>query len=902
MKPAVMRPLLLGTMLSVLSFSSHAEIPANVMAQFSQLSPAQQEAVAAQYGISLDQIRGQAQTPAQEQKATPTLAPRTVDAANQSQRLSTAVTRTEKGTLQPFGYNVFAGQPTSQTPLADIPVPDDYIVGPGDELRVQMYGKENASYKLKVNRDGSVEFPKLGPINVAGQSFEQVSAMLQQRISEQFIGVESAISMGSLRTIQVFVMGDAYRPGAYNVNALTTVTQALQIAGGIDTVGSLRKVQVKRGGAVIQNVDLYKMLIWGNTAQDIRLRAGDTIFIPAKGSEVTIDGLVKRPGIYELSGPAGLGNVLEVAGGLKAEALREVTVTRRGQNGMQVFNLNMANGRDNAFTVHDGDKIEAKPTTTEFSNAIAVKGAVIREGTYAYQAGTRVSQLLQNPRRDLKATADLDYALVVREINPRHDIEVLQFNLGMAIAHPGDIDDLVLQPRDQILVFNRGQVDTFGQMAAESKAREQQKRAQTQQGENEQEFLDQGQQQRTALKQQGLAKDQIVDVQTGAVVSSNALNDRNRLTLQDSGEQLIDSNKDQADSREALLAPVIAKLKAQSGTNAPVQLAEVRGEVRFPGVYPLPQQPTLGKLVLAAGGLKESASVAEVSRIDDVAGDLQITNLRFELSDLATANGSPRAMSKDNLNILANPRWREEVSVKLFGEVKYPGTYRVQRGDTIGNLIKRAGGLTEFANPKGVVFAREFLRKQEQERLVFLREQLQEAIATMTLRRQTGTLGARTSSPAEASELVGKMQTVQAIGRMSINMPAILSGDKQADVMLENGDKLYIPMMQKVVSVAGQVQMPSAHVYDPSLSVQDYLDKAGGTKKQADTDRIYVIKADGSVMLPENSWYARRNDQLEPGDTIIAPIDTDYLDNLSVWSTATQMMYQLGVAWAAIKN
>lgn len=384
-----------------------------------------------------------------------TLTPRTVDTQTVSQR-PVVESAAASNQLQPFGYNVFAAQPTSQTPLADIPVPDDYVVGPGDELRVQMYGKENASYKLKVNRDGSIEFPKLGPIPVAGQTFQQVKEALQARISEQFIGGESAISFGALRTMQVFVMGDAYRPGAYNVNALTTVTQALQIAGGIDTVGSLRKIQVKRDGKVVQNVDLYKMLIWGDTSQDIRLRAGDTIFIPAKGTEVIIDGLVKRPAIYELSGSAALSNVMVVAGGLKAEALREVSLTRRGQDGIQVFNLNLANGRDGGFVVRDGDHIEAKPTTTEFSRAISVKGAVVREGTYSYQSGMRVSQLLKDVRRDLKATADLDYALIVREINPRRDIEVLQFNLGRAITQPLDFDDLQLQPRDQVLVFEQG--------------------------------------------------------------------------------------------------------------------------------------------------------------------------------------------------------------------------------------------------------------------------------------------------------------------------------------------------------------------------------------------------------------------------------------------------------------
>ena len=137
---------------------------------------------------------------------------------------------------------------------------------------------------------------------------------------------------------------------------------------------------------------------------------------------------------------------------------------------------------------------------------------------------------------------------------------------------------------------------------------------------------------------------------------------------------------------------------------------------------------------------------------------------------------------------------------------------------------------------------------------------------------------------------------------MSIDLPSILQGNKRADIVLENGDKLFVPPFQNVVTVAGQVQMPTSHVFDPSLSVQDYLDRSGGTKKQADTDRIYVIKANGSVMMPDSSyWFSRKDRALEPGDTIIAPIDSDYLDSLSTWSTATQMMYQLGVAWAAIK-
>lgn len=895
MRAATMRMALLGLSLGLAVGQASAEIPANVMAQFSQLSPAQQEAVAAQYGMDLSQLKSQQGATQQAAPMPATLAPRVVDNSQATQRQATA---TASSGLEPFGYNVFAAQPTSQTPLSDIPVPDDYVVGPGDELRVQMYGKENASYKLKVNRDGSVEFPKLGPISVAGLTFQQVSDTLQSRIAEQFIGVDSAISFGALRTMQIFVMGDAYRPGAYNVNALTTVSQALQIAGGIDTVGSLRKIQVKRAGQTVQNVDLYKMLIWGNTEQDIRLRAGDTIFIPAKGTEVTVDGLVKRPAIYELSGPAAIGSVLEVAGGLKADALREVMVTRRGENGTQVFNLNLASGSDRNFTIRDGDKIEAKPTTTEYSKAIAIKGAVVREGTYSYQQGIRISQLLKDPRRDLKATADLDYALVVREINARHDIEVIQFNLGRAVNQRDGVNDLLLQPRDTVLVFDRDVKGYFPNNELEVK-----KPGMTASPTSA--VSVQGQQQDKALAQaqQDLQANQVLDSSTGALVNKTELNQpKNNLELTDVAKGSA-SNTVVKDSREALLAPVIEKLKAQSSHNDPVQIAEVRGEVKFPGIYPLGRYTTQADLLTAAGGLKETAFTAELSRINEAAdGTLSISYERFSLPQLL-ASSAPKALSKDSLNVLANPDWRGQATVQLFGEVKYPGTYTVRRGESLGELVKRAGGITAYGNANGGVFARESLRRQEADRLSYIKEQLQQEIATMSLRRQTGSLGVRSSSPSEASELVGKLDSTQAIGRMTISLPAILNGDKRADVMLENGDKLYVPTFQNVISVAGQVQMPTSHVFDPALSVQDYLDRSGGTKKQADTDRIYVIKANGAVMLPgSNYWFSRSDQALEPGDTIIAPIDTDYLDSLSTWSTATQMMYQLGVAWAAIKD
>lgn len=853
------------------------QVTPEMMAKFKQLSPAQQQAVAAQYGIDPAQLSGSAgQSSSTPVNTAPVAAPREVDYSQASQRPLVAGVA-QAGALQPFGYSVFAGEPLTDTPVVDMPVADDYVMGPGDGIRIQLYGKENATYNLAIGREGFIDFPTLGPIAASGKTFQQLRTELESRIKEQKIGVDAFISFGALRTMQVFVMGDAYRPGAYNVNGMATVTQALQAAGGIDTVGSLRKLQIKRAGQKVIDVDLYKMLVWGDTSQDIRLRSGDTVFIPAKGSEVSIDGLVKRPAIYELSGPAALVNVLGLAGGMKAAALKEVSVTRYGEHGMRVFNLDLSKASDQRFVVRDGDKISVKPSTTEYSQAVVVKGAVVRDGVFSFQPGMRISRILQSAARDLSTTADLNYALVVREVDAQRNIEVLQFNLGRALQLPGSGDDLTLQPRDQVLIFSNDTTDRLKQ-AANSRVSTANINRQAQQ----------------RLQQQTDS----VDNSTGAEISRAELAQNNNMSASDlagatATEAVVGA------TRSALLAPVIERLKAQAGQGKPVKIAEVRGEVKYPGIYPLTPNSRTHDLILAAGGFNEQANVIELSRISERGDDIVIDNQRLDLATANRVTASPLVQSKDSLNVLPHPQWREEATVQVFGEVKYPGTYTVRRGESLHDLIQRVGGITPYANPNGTVFARESLRKQEADRIALLRDELKQEIATMTLRRQSS-IANYNSSPAEAMTVVNQLENSKAVGRMTIDMPAILSGEKQSDVMLQDGDKLYVPALQNVVSIQGMVQFPSAHVYDGSLSVSDYLSRAGGTKKQADTDRIYVIKANGSVMVPNDSWFGGRK-RLEPGDTIVVPVDSDYLDNLSIMTSATQILYQIGVAWNAIK-
>ena len=222
--------------------------------------------------------------------------------------------------LKPFGYDLFEGVPSTFAPVSDIQVPMDYIVGPGDTLEIQLYGNEPSSYELTVERDGRINFPKLGPIMVSGMTFDAARQTIEQRVAKQLIGSHVSVTMGNLRSIRVFVLGEAEKPGSYTVSGLSTMTNALFVSGGVKKIGSLRNIELKRNGRLITTLDLYDLLLHGDTSGDRLLLPGDVIFIPPIGNIVSVYGAVRRPAIYELKGEKTAEQAIELAGGLLPDA------------------------------------------------------------------------------------------------------------------------------------------------------------------------------------------------------------------------------------------------------------------------------------------------------------------------------------------------------------------------------------------------------------------------------------------------------------------------------------------------------------------------------------------------------------------------------------------------------
>jgi len=264
------------------------------------------------------------------------------------------------------------------------------------------------------------------------------------------------------------------------------------------------------------------------------------------------------------------------------------------------------------------------------------------------------------------------------------------------------------------------------------------------------------------------------------------------------------------------------------------------------------------------------------------------------------SNGENIALrSKDSINIFSIPNWQENVKVELKGEVKFPGIYTIRRGETLSNLLERAGGFSEFAAPNAAIFTREAIRKQEQQQLAKLSEDLRRDIASKSFENS---VSSNSLSYDEMNKLLNDLANVEAVGRLVIDLPLIVE-DKQK-LVLQNGDALYVPSKRDSISVIGEVNYATSHLFKQGITVDDYIDLSGGLKERAADERIYIIKANGSVKIPSTgSWFAVNDaNTLEAGDTIVVPMNADYMDNLTLWSTATQIVYQLGVAVAAISS
>lgn len=382
-----------------------------------------------------------------------------------------------------YGYDLFEGVPTTFAPVDRVPVSPDYVIGPGDEIILRAWGQVTISTRTTVDRSGNIYIPKVGNIPVVGTKYSQLPDYLKSVIGRVFQNFDLSVTLGELRSIQVFVVGQARRPGSYTVSSLSTLVNAIFASGGPSPRGSMRHIQLRRGGKTVSDFDLYDLLVRGDKSKDAPLLPGDVIYFSPVGSLVGVIGSVNVPAIYELRNGANLQEVIDTAGGLSTTAAgTKVTLERiqdRKIRKVEEYELNEAGLK---LPIKDGDLINIYPLSPRFENSITLRGNVAQPGRYPWRSGMRIRDLI--PDREFLIKRDYwtnqnrpqrgkiidqeshlpevnwDYALIERLDQQKLNTKLLPFHLGKAIDSPQSEDNLVLEPGDIVTIYSQSDLKT----------------------------------------------------------------------------------------------------------------------------------------------------------------------------------------------------------------------------------------------------------------------------------------------------------------------------------------------------------------------------------------------------------------------------------------------------------
>lgn len=825
-----------------------AAAPTITEAQIQQLrglSDSQKKALARQYGISLPNVgpsRVISETPLEpsplrfDDEKTPDL--REPEPDNR-----TPLEKLRYGDLKPFGYNLFESEPTTFAPVGGVPAPEKYVIGPGDRLRVFLFGKETAEYDLTVNRDGTLVIPDLDRLNVQGLSFESLQDLVEERVQQRKIGVTSVVTLDELRSIQVFVLGDVNQPGSFAVSAFSTLVNALFVAGGVSEGGSLRNIQLKRNGRTVASLDLYRLLLRGDASGDLRVRQGDVIFVPSVGDQIAVRGEVKRPAIFEFKEGESLAEVIGFASGFSGFAFENEIRIRRTTNGVDRISKSISRRQLSSYAPVSGDVIDVLPVNALPTSTIELSGLFSRPGFREWRPGITLGEVITSPRDLMIPPLESLVVVESRDIQGQLKIDLIR---GSEVFADPIVAVRGLGNNDRVTIVP---IQSQAVEKVDNKQRDDSDDVQIINGEN---------------------------LET-ATFKKNTEFDRRRF-FDDLNQRVI------ASAVLTEVAPII----------------DVNGMVNEEGRYPLSTRATVGDLILAAGGFRSDADIkaVELVRRTDTGFDIvSVRSEQFNQIGLVTA-GSQLIIRQDQDKTLLP-------AVRIAGFVKYPGVYRMPRGSTIGQLIKRAGGMLPNADLRAAVFTRESIKKRELQQLQRLERETAEQLADSEISGLNVDAQSATKN-IELSRVLTELSEAEAIGRLVINLPSILAGQTNQDVILEDGDVLTVPSIRQSVTVIGEVLYPTSHVYQLNFNHEKYLELSGGPSARADMDRAFVIRADGSVAPLKTFSYrdgfglTGKKELMEPGDTLIVPRDVDDLPTLDLWTKVTQIIYQSAVALAAV--
>jgi protein involved in polysaccharide export with SLBB domain len=793
--------------------------------------------------------------------------------------------------VERFGMQVFEnGTRDLQMIPTDLPVGPDYVLGSGDGLTVDLWGGVTRRFYRMVDREGRISLPEVGPVLVAGKSLAEVQESVQKTLRTQFHDVSADVSLSRLRTIRVYVVGDVLRPGAYDVGSLSTPLNVLFAAGGPTGRGSLRILKHYRGNQLVQDVDVYDLLLHGVKGNIQRLENGDTVMAPPLGPEITIEGMVRRPAIYEQKDEHSLADVVALAGGVLLTAtLRHIEVQRVVAHQKQTM-LSLDIGQNDsdesvtkqlvAFQIQDGDRIRIFPIAPYNQDAVYLEGHVLRPGKYSFHEGMRVTDLIGS-YKDLLPEPALQYGEIIRLSQPDFRPTVQSFSVAEALADPSKAP--ALTALDTVQIFGRydfenpPDISVLGDVRAPG----------TYRTSGDIHISD------AVHLAGGLLPDAAtVDAQVFRYLPDSTLKILNvRLSSALDGSPV---DNVMLESRDRVLIH-------RNAAAADPATVYIKGEVGRPGRYPLTASMRISDLIGTAGGLKESADTKTADLTHYVwNNEKQVSGEQTQIvlaQALAGDSNTNVALNNgDVLSIRQVPGWEDlGASVTIRGEVVHPGSYGIRPSEKLSSVLARAGGFGPGAYPYGAVLLRSEVQRIEQRSYGELVQRVRQQQASLKL---TATSTSDPDQKLSADSALVQWQTAldnltnsPPTGRVTIQVSSNIRSwaNTPRDVTLRAGDILYVPKRPSYVLVQGQVYGPTAVAYRPGKSARWYLSQAGGTTNMANRRATFVIRADGTVVGSHSSAWITGDTlsvSLQPGDMVVAPEKA--LGGPPIWKTLFQ--------------
>jgi len=782
-------------------------------------------------------------------------------------------TLTRPSTPKRFGTEIFEnGTRDLQLIPMDLPAGPDYIVGPGDGLSIDLWGGVSQRLVRTVDRGGQITLPEAGPILVSGKTLAAIQEDVQKILRNQYRDVSAGVSLSRLRTIRIYEVGDVTDPGAYDISSLSTPLNALFVAGGPSPRGSMRILNHYRSGQLVQTVDVYDLLLHGVKTNIERLENGDTVQVPPIGPQVTIEGMVRRPAIYELRDEKNLASVLELAGGLlPAASLRHIEVQRLIAHEKQtMLSLDIPDSSDKSdvtkklesFEIQGGDRIRIYPIAPYNQDTIYVEGHVVRPGRYSYHPDMRVTDVISSYKDTLPEPAT-QYAEIIRLNAPDFHPSVESFNLSDALADPSKAP--VLHPMDTLRIFSRFDFENTPMVDVMGDVR------------NPGTYKTAGQVRLADAIH--LAGGLTEDAQTADAQVFRYLPDGKFKIFSVSLSEALAGDPMQnivLESRDRLLIHMNPDADEQA-------TVYIKGEVVQPGRYPLTTNMRVADLIHIGGGLKPSADteVADLtqygwSKQKQLEGQEEKITISAALArdpkaDVALHNG-------DVLTIRQLPGWNDlGAYIALKGEVKNPGVYGIRPGEKLSSILERAGGFQQDAYPYGAVLQREQVRdvEQKQQDSVIARAKSIESTIEQMPDTDPKQKQAKETALQQYQTTLEELTANPPIGRVSMRISSEIYRWKNtsADMEVRAGDTLVIPKKPSYVLVTGQVFNPTAVAYRPGKSAAWYLSQGGGVTALGSKKQVFVIRADGSVIAPKSSLWSGESfsSALQPGDTVVVP-------------------------------